>query len=124
MACNDNIARLFGLKNKEEIRGKSDKDFYWLDESLIRQFVADDQRVMIEKVTLTKEYSIPIKQFGGELRFFRTDKLPLYDQQNQVVGVLGVAIDITEQKFVKQETHVSSMLLEDIIFNLPGLTSW
>ena len=23
MACNDNIARLFGLKNKEEIRGKS-----------------------------------------------------------------------------------------------------
>ncbi len=124
MACNDNIARLFGLKNKEEIRGKSDKDFYWLDESLIRQFVADDQRVMIEKVTLTKEYSIPIKQFGGELRFFRTDKLPLYDQQNQVVGVLGVAIDITEQKFVKQETHVSSMLLEDIIFNLPGLIYW
>jgi PAS domain S-box-containing protein len=124
MACNDNIARLFGLKNKEEIRGKSDKDFYCLDESIISQFVADDQRVMVEKVTLTKEYRIPMKQFGGELRLFRTDKLPLYDQQNQVVGVLGVAIDITEQKFVEQETHVSSMLLKDIIFNLPGLIYW
>jgi len=124
MACNDNIARLFGLKNKEEIRGKSDKDFYCLDESIISQFVADDQRVMVEKVTLTKEYRIPMKQFGGELRLFRTDKLPLYDQQNQVVGVLGIAIDITEQKFVEQETHVSSMLLKDIIFNLPGLIYW
>jgi PAS domain S-box-containing protein len=124
MACNDNTARLLGLKNKEEICGKRDKDFYWLEESLTDEFAADDLRVMIEKITLTKEYRVSIKQFGREPRFFHTDKLPLYDQQNQVIGVLGIARDITEQKFVEKEIHVSSMLLEDIIFNLPGLIYW
>lgn len=124
MACNDNTAHLLGLKNKEEIFGKRDKDFYWLNESLTDQFIADDQRVMIEKITLTKEYSIPIKQFGGALRFFHTDKLPLYDQQNRVIGVLAIAIDITDQKLAEKESHASSLLLEDIIFNLPGLIYW
>jgi PAS domain S-box-containing protein len=124
MACNDNMARLLGLKNKEEIFGKSDKDFYCLDKSLSDQFFADEQRVMIEKITLTKEYEIPIKKFDGELRFFNIDKLPLYNQQDQVIGVLGIAIDITDQKFSEKDIHVSSILLEDIIFNLPGLIYW
>lgn len=124
MSCNDNAARLLGLKNKEDICGKSDKDFYCLEKSLADQFIADDQRVMREKITLTKEYRIPIKQFGGELRFFHIDKLPLYDQRNQVMGILGIARDMTDQKFLEKDIPISSMLLEDIIYNLPGLIYW
>ncbi len=124
MGCNDNTAHLLGLKNRVEIYGKSDKDFDWLEKILVDQFVADDQRVMTEKIRLTTEYRIPIKQLRGNIRLLRTNKLPLFDQQNQVIGILGIATDITYQELAEKKTFVSSRFLEDIIFNLPGLIYW
>ena len=95
--CNDNLAILSGLKNPREIFGKSDFDFEW-GKNDAEKFIADDKKVMASGQIQVAEYELPIKRADGRNLFVRTDKMPLYNQNGEVVGVLAIAVDITEQK--------------------------
>lgn len=92
--CNANFAKVAGVGSPEEIVGKSDYELAWTKEQS-DFFVNWDKRVM---ETDTPEYNIiePQNQAGGRKAWLNTNKIPLHNQDGEVIGVLGTYDDITD----------------------------
>lgn len=110
MGCNHNLVTISGLSNRDELIGKTDFDFFWGRENA-SQFVADDQAVMHNRLTQSTEYQLAIVRHDGKALMIRTDKMPLVNKYNEVIGILAIAVDITDQKIleeslIKEKEHV------------------
>lgn len=98
LGCNDNQARLFGLHEASELIGKNGYDIAkivgWPAET-VDAFRKNDLEVMETRQTKRIEETAII---NDEQRTFVSFKNPLIDNNNQVIGVFGVSVDITERK--------------------------
>ncbi len=92
--------RLLGLESVNEAVGKSDLDFYPPD--LAAQFYQDDMAVIQSGQALFNREEIAIDEKGNHISVL-TSKLPLRDSDGQVIGLVGIGIDITERK--QAEVH-------------------
>jgi PAS domain S-box-containing protein len=94
--CNKNFAISAGVKTPDKIVGKTDYDLAWTREEA-DWFRLVDQRVMENNKS---EYHIfePQTQANGRHAWLVTNKMPLHDQEGNVVGVLGTAEDDTNRK--------------------------
>ncbi|MHC1783698.1 MAG: histidine kinase [Anaerolineaceae bacterium] len=94
--CNSKFAVAAGVETPDKIVGKTDYDLAWTkDQADFFRLV--DQRVMRNN---TPEYHIfePQTQANGRNAWFVTNKMPLYDKDGNVVGILGTAEDDTKRK--------------------------
>ncbi|WP_050984954.1 PAS domain S-box protein [Thiorhodospira sibirica] len=96
---NRRLEELFGLP-ATEIIGKTDYDF--VDHASAEEFRAHDQSAMASGRPYVKEERVVFAHDGYEA-MFQTIKTPVYDEQGQILGVLGIARDITQLKHVEQE---------------------
>jgi diguanylate cyclase (GGDEF)-like protein/PAS domain S-box-containing protein len=95
LGCNDRFARAAGLSSAEEIAGKTDHDFAWTDGEA--DFYREvDRRVMANDAS---EYHIIESQLQADGRRFwiDTSKVPFYDEDGGVAGLVGVYSDITDR---------------------------
>lgn len=96
LGCNRVFARMIGLKQPEDIIGKTDYDLPWPKEQA-EAYRADDQEVI--QTNRSKPHTIePFQQADGSSRWVETTKFPLADEEGRVYGVLGVFEDITKRK--------------------------
>jgi PAS domain S-box-containing protein len=102
MGCNNNLANVSNLKDRSEIIGKTDYDFDW-GKKQAEQFIKDDKYIIETKQTLTTEYELPVKREDGNHLYVRTDKMPFFDKAGNVIGVLAIAVDITDQKVLEKK---------------------
>jgi PAS domain S-box-containing protein len=94
--CNKKFAISAGVGTPDKIVGKTDYDLAWTrEESDFFRLV--DQRVMKNNKS---EYHIlePQTQINNRHAWMLTNKMPLHDQEGNVVGVLGTAEDDTNRK--------------------------
>ena len=94
--ANRAVARLMGKKGPEELIGKSDFDFYPPE-------IAADYLAVERKIFETGEPLIALEQFvpnlpGGEPGWLQTTKVPLRDFEGEVIGLVGIARDVTLRK--------------------------
>lgn len=92
--CNNNLAKVSKLKSPADIVGKKDEDFEW-GKAAASAFVAEDIYVMTTGKTHVAEQNL---LFENEIRQFRTEKRPLIGKSGKIIGVFGVAVDITAEK--------------------------
>ncbi len=100
MGCNRLLALDAGLYSPEEIIGKSDFELIWKDEA--EHYRSDDLMVM-ETGKAKLDYEETQTKPDGKLRYLRTSKIPLYDRESHVVGLLGTYEDITDRKKSEEE---------------------
>jgi PAS domain S-box-containing protein len=94
LSCNTMFERFFG-KSEAEIIGKTDYDF--IDSVLADSFRDHDRNAMAaEKPTINEERIVFADD--GHSVILETIKSPMYDAQNNLIGVLGVGRDITKRK--------------------------
>ena len=94
LGCNHQFERFFGA-TESTIVGKSDYDF--VDRSLADFFRAQDQKAIeLDMPSVNEEYLTFAD--GGYCGLFETIKTPMRDPNGTLLGVLGVARDITERK--------------------------
>ncbi|RUQ29225.1 MAG: PAS domain S-box protein [Candidatus Competibacteraceae bacterium] len=94
LACNPRFERLYGAK-EAEIRGKTDYDF--VDRELADFFRENDRAaIAASKPSISEEELIFAND--GHRELVETIKTPMFDAEGQLVGVLGVARDITEYR--------------------------
>ncbi|MDA3959748.1 MAG: PAS domain S-box protein [Planctomycetota bacterium] len=98
---NQNFAEAAGVASPSDLIGKTDFDLAWKREEA-EFFRSCDRRVMGSKVA---EYHIiePQLQADGKQAWLDTNKVPLLDDNGQVIGILGTFEDITERKRVEEE---------------------
>ncbi len=95
---NRSFASMLG-KEPEELIGKTDEEAGWDPkyivgdpESVIRGYARDDQEALAGNRVHNPYDPAPIR---GKIRIFDTKKFPLLNEDNEIVGVLGIARDVT-----------------------------
>ena len=99
LSCNPTFERFFGAK-ESEITGKTDYDF--VDKELADFFRKHDQKAMEAGGPSINEESLTFVEDGYQ-GVFETIKTPMHDTRGNLIGVLGIARDITERKNAEQE---------------------
>lgn len=112
LGCNRNFAQVAGLDAPEEIVGKSDYDLPWKKEQS-DFFIECDTRVM---ETDTPKYHIikPLLEADGKQHWNDTNKIPLHDAEENVVGILCTVEDISDRIQAEQELRESKGQLQAI----------
>jgi PAS domain S-box-containing protein len=85
-----------------EVVGKDDRELF--DPETAHQFAVDDARVMAAGEPLSFENQLTL---ASSTRTFHTTKAPYCDHDGQVVGVIGIARDITERKRAEEELRAA-----------------
>jgi PAS domain S-box-containing protein len=100
LGCNDLSLELVNLSSRKEIIGKTDYDFGW-DKEKVDEFRRIDMEIVkTGKPVLNHEEAV--KKENGEL-FLLVNKMPIFDGKNNVIGIVGISIDITERKRAERE---------------------
>lgn len=104
LGCNRNFAEDAGINKPEDIVGKSDYDLPWTQEE------ADDYRkcdryVMDNGIPQANMIETQV-QADGNLFWVDTSKIPLRDNQGNVVGILGIYENITERKQLEESLKI------------------
>jgi PAS domain S-box-containing protein len=109
LSCNTMFERFFGAK-KEEIVGKTDYDF--VDRELADSFRDNDKRAIARGKPSSNEEWITFAD-DGHLALLDTIKTPMYTPDGRLIGVLGIARDITRRKKAEEMLKESeAQLLE------------
>ena len=103
--------RMIGAKSEEEVLGKTDFDFY--PKEIAEGFFEDDQLVIQknEPVINREEYLIDEK---GEKRWLLTSKIPMLDDQGNVIGLVGIGRDITDRVKISKEIQLRNEQLTQL----------
>ncbi|MEX2445570.1 MAG: PAS domain S-box protein, partial [Alkalispirochaeta sp.] len=89
-----------GFEREEDLIGKSDSDI-WSPE-IATPFVADDQRVLMHGESVIDREEQLITR-NGHVIWQLTTKLPLYESDGTISGLVGIGRDITERKQAEEE---------------------
>lgn len=112
---NKALAARYGLTNMQEVIGKSDADFYSAEHAA--QTRREEQEVMSTLTPQLNQLHHEVWKDGREAWNVST-KMPLIDLKGNVIGVYGIAHDITEQK--RAETIFWRQANFDALTNLPN----
>jgi PAS domain S-box-containing protein len=94
---------------REQVIGHTDAEFL-RDPVTIAQLVEIDRRVLGDGETVETEQ--PLRLPDGSLRYWLTRKMPLRDPQGRLIGLLGIARDITGRKLAEKQNDASRLKLE------------
>ncbi len=124
LGSNDLQAKSAGFKHGYELVGKSNYEMSWRDQAATLNM--NNNNVM----NAGKEYSIEErgKIADGRELVYLSKKVPLFDDESNIVGILGISFDITKQKEDDKELieakEKADIALENIIAHLPGNVYW
>ena len=104
LACNAKFERLFGAK-ESEIIGKDDFDF--VDQESANFFRNKDRKALEEKGSHIYEEVLTFTDSGYK-GLFETIKTPMKDREGNVIGVLGIARDISERKAREEQLCINA----------------
>jgi len=78
----------------------------------------DDQELLNEKLKLREKgqsdnYEIAVKNKQGEIRWWFISGAPNYNDRNELIGSIGIHLDITNQKKLEKELEKAMLQAED-----------
>lgn len=117
LGCNENLSQQFGLSHPDEIIGKTDFDLSSTSEQAALYRKMDQEILDSGKPLLNFEETV--RMADGSFANVLTNKVPLFDSQGKVLGVLGLFYDITDQKRSVAALRASEALYHSLVENLP-----
>ncbi|PHS15420.1 MAG: hypothetical protein COA78_05005 [Blastopirellula sp.] len=111
LVVNQATSRVFGVSSDEAI-GKDDTQLFPADEA--REIQDIDSRVISSGNPITIEEEI-ISNDCNSSRIFLTTKAPYRNHEGQILGVIGIARDITERKQIEEELTANNNLLTSVL---------
>lgn len=121
LGCNDTMLEMVGMNS---VIGKTDFDMPWVESAeTIRN---NDLRVMELNSSLEMEETATLAD--GQQVTVLTKKTPLRDDQGNVIGIIGVSLNITHRKQreerLRSNQENTQSTLENIIAHMPGHVYW
>ncbi len=113
LGCNDNLASMLGFKSRKKVTGVTDyllaKQLKW-NKSVADEIRAVDNKIINGTEKITSEETFP--NGYGKTNTLLTNKTPIKDENNNIIGIMGVSIDITEHRKMEQELRRAKQLQE------------
>lgn len=108
MGCNKFVAQMAGFESPEEMVGKTDYDLCW------HEFAEDwrllDNKVIQEDTTIVREEKAKLN--SGKVITELTFKTPLKNENNEIIGIIGTSLDITDRKEMEMALMQSQIAAE------------
>jgi PAS domain S-box-containing protein len=102
LLASKSMLKLFGLKNKEDLVGKSDFDFF--SEEHARPAYEDEQRIIKSgKAIIDLEEKEVLED--GRVNWVNTTKMPMYSTEGEIIGTFGISKNISHIKKMQQEAQ-------------------
>lgn len=111
LGCSKSFARDAGFSSSKEVIGKDDYEMSW--RKLADIYHKEDQYVFETGCSML-DYEQCLINSDGETRFLRTSKIPLYDNNNNIYGMMGIYEDITERKKSEELLKESQLRYEQL----------
>ncbi len=99
---------LTGYSDSKAVVGKTDYDFAWRGQA--ERIIENDRFVMKNKQMISFEERAKLPDDG--IHIFLTQKSPLKGRLGEIIGVLGVSIDITELKNTQEKLRKAKLAAE------------
>jgi PAS domain S-box-containing protein len=113
MGCNRNTLDIIGLSKLEDFVGITYEEMGRLanwTEGQALSFKRDDMEVMATGKPKFNVEEPPVYDAQGNPRYYLSNRVPLFDENKNVIGVIGISVDITDRK--KAEEREKKALLE------------
>lgn len=94
----------FGLKNEDDMLGKTDFDFFTIEHAQ-KAFQIEQDIIKTGNSYLNVDEKNKWK--NGKEDWSLNSKLPLYDNDRNIIGTFGITLDITERKRIEEELRES-----------------
>ncbi len=98
--CSLAFAQSAGLKSAKEIVGKSDYEMPWNEHEANDYWKAD--RMVLDAGVPVMHLHETQHTCSGSSIWLDTSKIPLFDTEGGISGLLGVSLDITERKMIEE----------------------
>ena len=114
LGCSNSMAKLLKLASRHDIIGKTYVDLY--DEKSAECYKIADKKVMDTGVSLSAEE--PLYASDGAKKTYLSNKAPLRDSSGEIIGMLGISVDITEQKNMEEGLKKAKETAEETLESL------
>ena len=116
---NPTHAKALGANSPEEMKGKSDFDFF--SPELAAQFFADEQKIIETggPVINQEQYKARPGDESGEKRWSVSSKVLWRDDHGNILGTAGITRDIHEFKMAQEALRKSEEQLQAMLDNIP-----
>jgi len=104
LACNAAFERLFGA-SEADILGRTDRDF--MPEALAQTFRDNDLAALAANAPRVNESWFGVAADGQRV-LFETTKVPMRHADGRLLGVLGIAHDITQHRRDEEQLHLAA----------------
>ena len=98
---NELFAQSAGFQSVEDMKGKNDYDGCWTKEEA--EFFREVDKKVIKNNKPILNIEEPQQQLDGTVSTLLTSKVPLHNDQKEVIGLLGIYTDITKRKNLEIE---------------------
>jgi diguanylate cyclase (GGDEF)-like protein/PAS domain S-box-containing protein len=119
LACNRRGEGLLG-KTEREIVGKN--DFELFDQAAAEQFRRSDQRALEARGPITEEERVVFRD-SGESHLFETIRTAVVKPDGALLGILGVARDVSLRRLQERTIHEQDELLKEMS-SLAKIGAW
>lgn len=115
LGCNNNVLAMFGLKSSKEVKGLTFEEMgkigHWSPETT-QSFKTDSLEVIHTGKAKLNIEEPPIPHSDGRMIYFLSSRVPLFDNNGFVVGMVGISIDITERKKAEADLKIAKEAAE------------
>ncbi|MBN2818511.1 MAG: PAS domain-containing sensor histidine kinase [Bacteroidales bacterium] len=91
---------VFKLSSYNQIIGKTDKDFF--PEKMANKYFNDEVKIFKTGKPLVGEIEEGLNE-DGDIIFISTSKFPLYNNKNEIIGLVGIGRDVTKLKSIEED---------------------
>lgn len=111
LGCNAKVANLLNLKSPDDLIGKSNAEvmetFFWNDAN--HADIADLVVLVNQEEIYIEEEAFDIH---GAPALYLTQRSPLYDEEGNIQGVVGISLDITARKKMEENLRIAKQRAE------------
>ena len=116
VVANQTCARRIGVASPEELVGHDDRKFYTPEAA--HQYREDELRVMRENIGIYGKEMRVLTDSGKNQRWSSATKVPIKNAVGDVIGLVGIGIDITERKRTESYREMRREIIQ--LLNEPG----
>jgi two-component system sensor histidine kinase UhpB len=96
---------LIGAKSEEETIGKTVN--HYLDGKSAAQHMHNDQKLLQTGTALINQEEYVVNKHG-DTKWLLTTRVPLQEDDNRIIGLVGISRDITDRKLIEESLRLSN----------------
>ncbi len=108
--CNNNVLKFVGLEKLEDFIGITYEEMgriaNWTEEQ-VQSFKHDDMQVIATGKPKVNVEEPSFYDENGKIVHYLSTRMPLFDNKNEVIGVVGISIDITDLKLAEEHERIA-----------------